>query len=419
MRQTAGDHRAPSRVLVIGSGIVGMSCAWALQDHGVEVCVVDRGHPGAGASWQNAGLVSPAMSVPLPEPSILRYGVRAVLSPRSPVAFVRSADPRMVRFMAAMVRSCTAAAWRRGMAAYRVLNEMAAESYERQRAGGVEVELIRGDVVSCFEHARDSAGFLHEMDAIVAAGQATEVALLTGAEVRSSEPHVSDEVTMGVAVRGQQYLTPQRYVPALAKSVRDRGGKIVEDTAITSVERRHEVLVARGPQGELEADAVVVATGAWAADLLSGHGVRVPVYGGRGYSFTVAAPTPFATPIYFPVARVAVTPQGDRARFAGIMEFGAPDAPPHRARFGHMVRAIRHLLVDVDWSTMADQWMGPRPLSADGIPLVGATATPGLYVAGGHGMWGVTLGPLTGSLLARQITTGVVPPELVPLDPRR
>lgn len=419
MRQTTGDYRPPSQVLVIGSGIVGMSCAWSLQELGLEVCVVDRDHPGAGASWQNAGLVSPAMAIPLPEPGILRYGVRAVLSPRSPVALVRSADLRLVRFMAAMVRSCTTKAWHRGMGAYRVLNEMVIDAYEHQRAGGVELELTRGDVVACFEHGRDSTGFLHEMESVVAAGQAAEVALLTAAQVRAAEPHVSGNVEMGVAIRGQQYLTPSRYVTALAKSVRDRGGKIVEDTPITSVERRHQVVVAHGPHGDLEADAVVVAAGAWCADLLAGHGVRVPVYGGRGYSFTVASPTPFAQPMYFPVARVAVTPQGDRVRFAGIMEFGSPDARPREARFGHMVRAIRHLLVDVDWSTMADQWMAARPLSADGVPLVGATATPGVYVAGGHGMWGVTLGPLSGSLLARQIATGVTPPELVPLDPRR
>ncbi len=419
MRQTAGGYRAPSRVLVIGSGLVGMSCAWSLQEHGVEVCVVDRGRPGAGASWQNAGLVSPAMSVPLPEPGILRYGVRAALSPRSPVAFVRSADPRLVRFMAAMVRSCTTRAWRRGMDAYRVLNEMAVESYEHQRAGGVEVELTRGDVVACFEHPAETGAFLHEIEAVVAAGQATEVALLTAAETLAAEPHLSGKVAIGVAVRGQQYLTPQQYVPALAKSVRDRGGKIVEDTVVTKVERRRDVLVATGPQGELEADAVVVAAGAWAGGLLAGHGVRVPVYGGRGYSFTVATPEPFREPVYFPVARVAVTPQGDRARFAGIMEFGSPDAPPQRARFHHMVRAVRHLLVDLDWSTMADQWMGARPVAADGVPLVGATATPGLYVAGGHGMWGVTLGPLTGSLLAVQIATGATPAPLAPLDPLR
>jgi len=412
-------HRAPSRVVVIGAGIVGMSCAWSLQEHGVDVFVVDRQRPGSGASWQNAGLVSPSLCVPLPEPSILRYGVRAVLSPRSPVALVRSVDPRLVRFMGTMVRACTTRTWRRSMGAYRVLNELAAEAFAHQRAGGVAMELHRGDVVACFAHAHESAGFLHELESVVASGQTVDVSLVTGDELRAHEPHLSGKAELGVRVGGQQYLAPARYVAALAQSVRDRGGKIVEDTPISAIERRHGVLVARGPRGELEADAVVVAAGAWAGDLLAPHGVRVPVYGGRGYSFTVASPKPFRSPLYFPVARVALTPQGDRVRLAGIMEFGSPDAAPRSARFGHMVQAICDFLVDVDWSTMADQWMGPRPLSADGVPLVGATGTPGVYVAGGHGMWGVTLGPLTGSLLSRQITTGVTPPELVPLDPLR
>ncbi|MDA8314702.1 MAG: FAD-dependent oxidoreductase [Actinomycetota bacterium] len=419
MHEEPGEHHAPGRALVIGSGVVGLSCAWSLQERGASVCVVDRDRPGAGASWQNAGLVSPTMSVPLPEPSILRYGVRAVLSPRSPVALVRAVDLRLLRFMATMVRSCTTDAWRKGMEAYRVLNEMALDAYAHQKAGGVEIDLSRGDVVACFAHAHESAGFLREMGSVVAAGQAVELALLTGSDVRAREPHLSGNVEMAVEVRGQQYLTPSHYVHALAQSVRERGGEILEGTPITAVERRHRVLVARGPHGELDADAVVVATGAWASDLLADHGVRVPVYGGRGYSFTVASPKPFASPLYFLAPRVAVTPQGDRVRFAGIMEFGSPDAAPRRSRFADMASAVRPFLLDVDWSTMADQWMGPRPLAADGVPLVGATATPGLYVAGGHGMWGVTLGPLTGSLLARQIMTGETPRELLALDPLR
>jgi D-amino-acid dehydrogenase len=412
-------YPAGSRVLVVGSGIVGLSCAWSLQELGIEVCVVDRSHPGAGASWQNAGLVSPAMSVPLPEPSLLRYGIRAVLIPRSPVAMVRAPDTRLARFMAELVRSCTTKAWRRSMSAFRVLNAMAVDAFVQQQAGGVEIEIHEGDVLACFARSHESAAFLLEMGSVVAAGQHVELTLLTAEEVRGIEPHIADTVELGVRVRGQRYLTPSSYVSALAKSVRDRGGKIVEDLPVRSVERRRGVLVAHGTREELEADAVVIAAGAWAGDLLAEHGVRVPVYGGRGYSFTVAAPTPFATPLYFATARVAATPQADRVRFAGIMEFGSPDAAPQRARFGHMVEAIRDLVVDVDWSTIADQWMGPRPLSADGLPLVGATVTPGLYVAAGHGMWGVTLGPLTGALLAQQVSTGAVPPALLPLDPLR
>lgn len=418
-RRTAHAHRAPSRVLVIGAGVVGLSCAWSLQELGVEVTVVDRAHPGAGASWQNAGFVCSSMAAPLPEPSILRYGIRAVVTPGSPVALLRPFDPRLVRFMARMVRACTTERWRRGVEIYRALSAMVDASYEHQRAGGVDVAPVRGDVLACFRYPGERAAFLHEMEEIASDAHAGGLVLLTGDEVRAKEPHVSGQVTMGAAVRGQHYVTPSSYVVALASSVRARGGALLDCTEVASVERRGDVLVALGPSGELEADAVVVAAGAWSSGLLRGHGVRVPMYGGRGYSFTLSSPRPFAGPLYFPRERVAVAPQGDRVRLGGIMEFGSPEAPMRATRIAHMVRSLRPLLVDVDWSTIADEWMGPRPLSADGLPLVGATSTRGLYVAGGHGMWGVTFGPLTGTLLAGQIVTGRTPPELLPLDPCR
>ena len=84
-----------------------------------------------------------------------------------------------------------------------------------------------------------------------------------------------------------------------------------------------------------------------------------------------------------------------------------------------MVRSIRPLLHGLDWAVRSDDWMGPRPLTPDGLPLVGETRTSGVFVAGGHGMWGVTLGPLSGALLAERVATGVTPPELLALDPCR
>jgi D-amino-acid dehydrogenase len=305
------------------------------------------------------------------------------------------------------------------MAAYRPLNEKVAESFERQRTGGVDVELVKGDVLACFSGHGSGAAFLHEIEGVVASGQSVEVDLLTAEQAREHEPHLSQRVTFGVRVRGQQYLTPSHYVTALAGAVRDRGAKILDNTAITGVERRGSTLVARGPQGELEADAVILANGAWISSLAADHGVRARVYGGRGYSFTLPCREALKGPIYFPAARVAVTPQGDRARLAGIMEFGSPDAPPHRRRIATMVRSVRPLIEGVDWDARSDDWMGPRPVSTDGLPLVGETRTPGIFMAGGHGMWGLTLGPLTGALLAERIVTGVTPPELAPLDPCR
>lgn len=414
----AGSVR-PTRAVVVGAGIVGLSCAWALQEHGVDVCVVDRHAPGAGSSWQNAGYVSPSMCAPLPEPSILRYGVSAVLRPSSPVSLQSKTDLRLLRFMAEMVRHCTAARWRASMATYRQLNAGVFEAYDRQVGGGVDAVVTTSDVLACFAHAGESVGLLHELDGVVASGQSLQADLLTGDQVRQLEPHVSGRVQVAVRVRGQRYLTPSTYVGALAASVRRRGGAIHEDTEVARVTRRGDRVVALAGASEFDADAVVLAAGAWISRLAGPHGVRLPVYGGRGYSFTAPCDTPLTHPLYFPTPRVTVAPQGGRARISSVMEFGAPDAPARWGRIPAIARSVAPYLSGVDYDALGDRWMGPRPLSADGLPLIGATATPGVFVAAGHGMWGVTLGPLTGLLLAELIVTGRPPAPLEALDPCR
>lgn len=101
------------------------------------------------------------------------------------------------------------------------------------------------------------------------------------------------------------------------------------------------------------------------------------------------------------------------------MEFGSPDAAPRRERVETMVRSVRSMLQGLDREARRDDWMGARRLTTDGMPLVGETRAPGVFVVGGHGMWGVTLGPFAGALLAERIAPGFSPPELRPVDPCR
>ncbi|GAB3795863.1 hypothetical protein GCM10027605_02630 [Micromonospora zhanjiangensis] len=103
--------------------MVGLSTAWFLQEAGAQVTVYERHHVGAGASWGNAGWLTPGLTAPLPEPAVLRYGLRAVLSARSPVYLPLRADRDLWRFLLSFAAHSTARRWRRGMAAYVPLNE--------------------------------------------------------------------------------------------------------------------------------------------------------------------------------------------------------------------------------------------------------------------------------------------------------
>jgi D-amino-acid dehydrogenase len=416
---TEKDRGAVKRVVVVGAGIVGLSCAWSLQDYGVEVEVLDRHRVGSGSSWGNAGILSPALTVPLPEPSILRYGLRAVFDPSSPVALPVPPSPRTLVFLARMVRYCTTARWERAMAVYRLLNEQVFQSFDRLHEGGVDAQTTEADFTVAFRHPSEAKGILAELQGVAAAGQEVDYEVLSGARARGTDPHLSTAVSSVVVIRGQRYLTPSAYVSALADQVRRRGAAINEETAVTGVERRGKAMVVATTGRPFEADAVILAAGSWLSPLARAHGVRVPVQAGRGYSFTVACVEPLRGPLYFPTARVAVTPDGGRARLAGIMEFADADAPPRRGRIAGMVRTVRPFLDGADLDARADEWVGPRPLTPDGLPVVGPTRTPGVFVAGGHGMWGVTLGPLTGRLLAELIVTGRSAPELAALDPLR
>ena len=174
-----------------------------------------------------------------------------------------------------------------------------------------------------------------------------------------------------------------------------------------------------GPASKTRHDAVVVATGAALGALTASFGVRQPVQAGRGYSFSVAAERMPAGPLYFPRQRVACTPLGGRLRVAGMMEFRRPGDALDPRRIAAVVDAVRPFLAGVDLDDRRDEWVGSRPCTPDGLPLVGSTAAPRVFVAGGHGMWGIALGPITGQLMAQTVIKGEAPPELAPFDPLR
>jgi D-amino-acid dehydrogenase len=168
-----------------------------------------------------------------------------------------------------------------------------------------------------------------------------------------------------------------------------------------------------------EFDAVVLATGAWLGQLARQFGVRKVVQAGRGYSFSVEVDHVPNGPVYFPAARVACTPIGERLRVAGMMEFRKPEAALDQRRIRAIAEAARPLLRGADLDNRQDEWVGSRPCTADGLPLIGATKSPRVFAAGGHGMWGITLGPVTGRLLAETMVTGKQVEQLRPFSPLR
>ncbi|MEP7024864.1 MAG: FAD-dependent oxidoreductase [Actinomycetota bacterium] len=415
-----GPHR-PRRVAVIGAGMVGLSTAWFLQSQGIEVTVLERTGVAAGASHGNAGWITPALVAPLPDPVILREGLRALALRSSAVHVPLPPGPALLAWLASFARHCTRRQWEAGLASLAPLGSHALSSFDQLATGGVAAASTSAPVLAAYASASQRAPLLAELTAIGDHGGAKpDYEILDGAAVQQAEAVLTGAARAAVRLHGQRYIDPGSFVRALAASVRQRGGEITAGAAVSSVRDDGPAVMVSASTGESRHDAVVLATGAWLGEIAPRLGLRTRTQPGRGYSFSVPVQQLPAGPVYLPAQRLACTPLPDgMLRVAGVMEFRPPEAALDRSRVARMASGLQVMLAGADIGARQDEWVGARPCTPDGLPVIGRTRSERIFVAGGHGMWGITLGPATGQLLASLIATGTAPPELAPFDPLR
>jgi D-amino-acid dehydrogenase len=415
----ADIHRIrPRSAIVVGAGIVGLSTAWFLQEHGVSVTVVDRTGVAAGASWGNAGWIAPALSIPLNDPRTLRYALRSLPNRAAPVRIPLSLDPTLWRFLLRFAANSRESSWTRAVRANLTLNHECMAAYDVLVSNGVDAPITDAPITALFRSSADAEHLLEQLQRLRDAGQLSSTTELTDAELREQVPLASSAVAVGIRINGQRFVDPGQFVQALGRSVVERGAAL--DTVDVADVRTSGQGVAVQPRSgpALMADVAVIATGAWLPKLVS-RWVRVPVQAGRGYSFTVPVERPVFGPIYLPDVRVACTPLNGKLRVTSMMELRRPEAPASAGVVDAIVDSAGQFFDGVRWTERDETWVGPRPLSPDGRPLVGPVLDNRIFVAGGHGMWGMKQGPATGRLLAEQITTGKQPPGLRDFDPLR
>lgn len=400
--------------------MIGLTTAWYLQERGVTVTVVDRKGVAAGSSWGNAGWLTPALTLPLGEPSVLLSGPKAMLSAKSPLYIPLALDPKLIRFLLGFAWHALPRQWRKSIEIFAKVNPIAMDPFHELAAGGVDEPVKEAKpFLAGFLNDKDRKVLLHEFEVVAQSGGTVDFDLATGDELRGIEPTLSDAVASGVLLRGQYFINPPKYAESLGAAVQKRGAQLRTGFDVADIRDTGDGVEVIPASGEpISADAVVIATGAWLGALARRFGVKAIVQAGRGYSFSVTPEVVPSHPIYFPTQRLACTPLGDRLRVGGMMEFRKVDAPSDARRIRTLVDAGRPLFQGVDWEARKEEWVGGRPVTADGHALIGATRSPRVFVGGGHGMWGIALGPLTGKLLAGAVV-GEPDPLLKHFDPLR
>ena len=412
-------------VVVVGGGVVGLACAWELRRSGADVRLLERGKLGEGASRGNTGWVVPSMTSPLPAPGMVREGIQQLVTRGGAFVLRPSPDPSFVRWLWRFHRSCSPDRFEAGVRALLALNRRTLELFDRYRDDGLRFEMHSSGLLIV---ARSVEGLAHyraifrQMRELGYEGGEPEE--LDGAAVAELEPAVDRQaVAAGLHARVDRYVRPEALMAALADRLRAEGVEVEEGCELVRLEQRNGRWVLETTTGPIEADKVVVATGLETDRLLRDRAPRLRMQPARGYSVTVSGRgDPPRHALYLAEARLGLSPFESGVRIAGVFELGAkrPEAPGGAGR--KLLAAARPYLSG--WQPDEDEpvstWAGLRPMTADGLPVIGELpAAPGLFVAAGHGMLGVTLAPATAAALAPLVLNGVAAPELAPFDPAR
>jgi D-amino-acid dehydrogenase len=253
-------------------------------------------------------------------------------------------------------------------------------------------------------------------------GLSTDV--LTPEEAARLNPGLRMEIAGAVYFADDCHLTPLRFVAGLTRVLEEGGVKFSWSTEVTGwhASGRH-IEAVRTTCGELSADEYVLATGSWSPGLARDLRLNLPLQAGKGYNITLPHPPRLPTvPSTLVEARVAVTPMGSSLRFAGTMEIAGLDPSINPVRVNAIRQAIPRYFPEFgpDDFRGVKAWSGLRPCSPDGLPYIGRFGRyANLCAATGHSMMGLSLGPITGKLIAAILSDEEPSLEISALSPDR
>ncbi|NGO38115.1 FAD-dependent oxidoreductase [Limisphaera ngatamarikiensis] len=409
-----------TRVVVIGAGVVGLSTAWYCARRGFDVRVLER-HPAQrdGCSFGNAGLIVPSHFIPLAAPGMVGLALKWMWRPDSPFYIRPRWDPDLWSWAWRFWRAATRTRVERAAPVLRDLLLAGRRAFEElARTTGDELGLQKkGLLMLCttdhgMEEEQKIAAHARQL------GMPAEI--LDAQQVHRLNPGLRLQIVGGVFYPLDCHLKPERFMDTLQRMAGAAGASFLWQAEVREwVTRNRRIQAVRLQKGQtLEADAFVLCAGVWSARLARQLGLRLPLQAGKGYSLTL--PDPVQRPQMGCIcteARVAVTPMNGTLRVGGTMELTGTDPTINPVRVRGIVRSFCRYFPDFqpEHFDRIQPWAGLRPCSPDGLPYLGRPAAwENLWIATGHAMLGLSLGPVSGQCIADDIA-GSAPEPLSPL----
>ncbi len=407
------SHRG--QIVIIGGGIIGLSCAWYLQRTGWQVTLLDRRQIGSGCSQGNCGLVCPSHVLPLTEPGAFREAIKAMLTPASPFRIQPRLDPALWSWLWQFSRRCRHSTMISAAHAIQAMLTSGMREYQQWlKQEQMECEWQEKGLLFVYNNHPQWQRYA-ATNRLLAEHFDEPARQLNRDETLALEPALRDSVAGAWYYEHDAHLRPDKLLDWLRASLEQAGARLLENCDLQRIEGEGaHATAAITDCGELPADAFLFACGAWSPQLKQHVGTKLPIQPGKGYSITMPRPRSCPTiPLIFPEHRVAVTPMLSGYRLGSIMEFAGYDESIRPERLELLRGGAAAYLTEPYCEPELSTWFGWRPMTYDSLPIIDRTPRWGnAWLATGHNMLGVSMAPATGRLVSELLNQ-----ETTHLDP--
>ena len=409
-------------VVVIGGGIVGLSCAYYLQKAGHQVTLIDKGQFNEGTSHINAGYLTPSHIIPLAAPGMVQKGLRWMTRPDSPFYIQPRFDLNLFRWGWKFMWACSHKHVDKSLEVIRDINLLSKDLYiEMKYSKDIDFQLESKGLLMAYQSSK-----IEKEEAKVAQkarALGLEVRQLDRTQLQQYQPEVQMHAAGAFYYTCDAHTTPGLFMQQLLAFVKQAGVDCRAQTTVTGfIYQNQTIKGVQTTQGAFTADEYVMAAGVWSEDVLRPLGIRIALQAGKGYAISTTQPTGISLPAILLEPKIAVTPMQGFTRFAGTMELSGINHQIHPHRVAAIARGVADFYpqLNLPQADIANAKCGLRPLSPDGLPYIGKHPNcDNLTLATGHAMMGWSLGPATGKLVAELISGQKTSMALDPFSPLR
>lgn len=393
-------------VIIIGGGIIGLCSAYYLQKEGCQVTIVDQSNMDSGASYVNAGYLSPSHIIPLSAPGVMKKGLKWMFDKSSPLYIKPRLDQDFLKWVWAFNKSCNPKHVKKAIPVIKDISLLSQDLYDD----------IKRDENFSFHYEKKGLFMMCQTDkaleaetktANLAKQEGLDVKMVNSKELEQLEPKVLLNAKGAAYYKCDSHTTPNEFMEEMKTYLKDKGvlfftnEKVedieVDDKNISSIKTDKQIL---------KADEFVVAAGSWTPILSKKLGLKLLLQAGKGYRINTKEDTKIEIPAILTEAKVAVTPMNGFTRFAGTMEIAGINHNINKVRVEAIANAVKRYYPEINVTSQEknNAACGLRPVSPDGLPYIGKSSKcDNLTIATGHAMMGWSMATATGKLVSEII----------------